>query len=97
MSLYTAENISDYTLATAGKSAHAGPAPRQSDEERASTHTDVEKRDATRDEDEKRDIIYVEYEDGDSANPVNFSYARKWTITLVACTFTGLSAAAASS
>ncbi|KAI0039492.1 MFS general substrate transporter, partial [Auriscalpium vulgare] len=39
----------------------------------------------------------VKYNDGDSANPVNFSYARKWTITLVACTFTGLSAAAASS
>ncbi|KAI0321592.1 major facilitator superfamily domain-containing protein [Amylostereum chailletii] len=47
--------------------------------------------------DEKDDILYVEFEDGDKRNPINYSPFRKWAITLVACYFTALSAATASS
>ncbi|KAG1834348.1 major facilitator superfamily domain-containing protein [Suillus subluteus] len=41
--------------------------------------------------------FYVDFEDGDRRNPVNFSPARKWAITINACAFTGIVAAAASS
>ncbi|KAH9004583.1 major facilitator superfamily domain-containing protein [Lactarius hatsudake] len=43
------------------------------------------------------DVISVEYEVGDKRDPINFSQERKWVMTLVACLFTGVSAAAASS
>ncbi|KZV74466.1 MFS general substrate transporter [Peniophora sp. CONT] len=43
------------------------------------------------------DVLYVDFEDGDVKNPIHFSYLRKWTITFVACYFTCLSAATASS
>ncbi|KAI0272421.1 major facilitator superfamily domain-containing protein [Gloeopeniophorella convolvens] len=46
---------------------------------------------------EQPDIIYVVYDDGDKRDPMNFSWQRKWTMTFVACLFTGISAAAASS
>jgi MFS family permease len=41
--------------------------------------------------------FYVDFENGDGRNPVNFSPARKWAITINACAFTGIVAAAASS
>ncbi|KAG1738858.1 major facilitator superfamily domain-containing protein [Suillus paluster] len=41
--------------------------------------------------------FYVDFEDGDGRNPVNFSPARKWAITITACAFTGIVAAASSS
>ncbi|KAH9175933.1 major facilitator superfamily domain-containing protein [Lactarius sanguifluus] len=43
------------------------------------------------------DVIAVEYDVGDKRDPINFSRERKWVMTLVACLFTGVSAAAASS
>lgn len=43
------------------------------------------------------EVISVEYEVGDKRDPINFSQERKWVMTLVACLFTGVSAAAASS
>ncbi|EIW77022.1 MFS general substrate transporter [Coniophora puteana RWD-64-598 SS2] len=39
---------------------------------------------------------YVEFEHNDPRNPVNFSYTKKWAITLVGVAFTGLSAATSS-
>ncbi|KAG0703948.1 MFS general substrate transporter [Suillus ampliporus] len=42
-------------------------------------------------------FFYVVFEDGDGRNPVNFSAARKWAITINACAFTGIVAAASSS
>ncbi|KAI0060642.1 MFS general substrate transporter [Artomyces pyxidatus] len=39
----------------------------------------------------------IQYEEGDRRNPINFSKPRKWAITMVACMFTALSAAAAGS
>ncbi|KIJ65201.1 hypothetical protein HYDPIDRAFT_88764, partial [Hydnomerulius pinastri MD-312] len=39
----------------------------------------------------------VEFSDGDVRDPANFPRAKKWAITLVACAFTGIVAAAASS
>ncbi|KAG2144597.1 major facilitator superfamily domain-containing protein [Suillus clintonianus] len=41
--------------------------------------------------------FYVDFEDGDRRNPVNFSLVRKWVITINACAFTGIVAGAASS
>lgn len=41
--------------------------------------------------------FYVDFKDGDRRNPVNFSPARKWAITINACVFTGIVAAAGSS
>ncbi|KAI9573833.1 major facilitator superfamily domain-containing protein [Boletus coccyginus] len=43
------------------------------------------------------DTFLVEFEDGDPRNPVNFSTAKKWGITITACGFTGIAAAAISS
>ncbi|KAJ8586462.1 MFS general substrate transporter [Rhizopogon salebrosus TDB-379] len=43
------------------------------------------------------EFFYVDFKDGDSRNPVNFSYARKWVMTITACTFAGIAAAASSS
>ncbi|KAG2058682.1 MFS general substrate transporter [Suillus hirtellus] len=40
---------------------------------------------------------YVDFEDGDMRNPVNFSPTRKWAITINACVFTSIVAAAVSS
>ncbi|CAL1715271.1 unnamed protein product [Somion occarium] len=40
--------------------------------------------------------LYIEFEKGDPRNPINFTSRRKWIITLTACFFTALSAAAAS-
>ncbi|KIJ63081.1 hypothetical protein HYDPIDRAFT_29773 [Hydnomerulius pinastri MD-312] len=42
-------------------------------------------------------IIYVEFEDGDRRNPLNYSRVKKWAITLTACFFTGITGAASSS
>ncbi|KAG1776576.1 major facilitator superfamily domain-containing protein, partial [Suillus placidus] len=39
----------------------------------------------------------INFEDRDRRNPVNFSLARKWAITINACAFTSIVAAAASS
>ncbi|TDL23740.1 MFS general substrate transporter [Rickenella mellea] len=44
----------------------------------------------------KPDVVYIEWEQGDPRNPANYSYVRKWVITLTAAGMTGLSAAAAS-
>ncbi|KAG2110577.1 major facilitator superfamily domain-containing protein [Suillus discolor] len=42
-------------------------------------------------------FLYVDFEDGDMRNPVNFSPTRKWAITINACVFTSTVAAAISS
>ncbi|KAG9309878.1 major facilitator superfamily domain-containing protein [Chiua virens] len=39
----------------------------------------------------------VEFEDDDPRNPINFTPAKKWGITITACGFTGITAAAISS
>ncbi|KAF8517911.1 MFS polyamine transporter [Hysterangium stoloniferum] len=41
--------------------------------------------------------IYVEFTEGDSRNPMNFSRPRKWLITIVACAMTGITAASGGS
>ncbi|KAF8548850.1 MFS general substrate transporter [Imleria badia] len=41
--------------------------------------------------------LLVEFEDADPRNPINFSTAKKWGITITACGFTGITAAAISS
>ncbi|TFY78557.1 hypothetical protein EWM64_g5454 [Hericium alpestre] len=45
----------------------------------------------------KHEILYVEFEKHDKRDPVNFSKAIKWGITLSACFFTMLSATSSSS
>ncbi|KAF8074570.1 MFS polyamine transporter [Lyophyllum atratum] len=40
--------------------------------------------------------IYIEFEDGDQRNPINFSLRKKWTITIMACICTLFSSSAAS-
>ncbi|KIJ65186.1 hypothetical protein HYDPIDRAFT_175204 [Hydnomerulius pinastri MD-312] len=42
-------------------------------------------------------IFFVEFDEGDGRNPINFSVFRKWAITFTACGFTGITAAAISS
>ncbi|KAG2058308.1 MFS general substrate transporter [Suillus hirtellus] len=45
-------------------------------------------------------MVYVDQiklDEGDPRDPQNFSYARKWAITLTCCVFSGITAAAASS
>ncbi|KAH0836451.1 MFS general substrate transporter [Lanmaoa asiatica] len=41
--------------------------------------------------------ILVEFGDGDPRNPVNFTAAKKWGITITVCGFTGITAATTSS
>ncbi|OJA21197.1 hypothetical protein AZE42_01355 [Rhizopogon vesiculosus] len=41
--------------------------------------------------------FYVNFEDGDIRNPVNFSPTRKWVMTLIVCAFAGIYGAAGSS
>ncbi|OJA21192.1 hypothetical protein AZE42_01354 [Rhizopogon vesiculosus] len=43
------------------------------------------------------DEFYVDFEDGDMRNPVNFSLTRKWVMTITACAFAGIAGAAGSS
>ncbi|KAH7920530.1 MFS general substrate transporter [Leucogyrophana mollusca] len=45
----------------------------------------------------ENDPFYVDFEENDNRDPVNFSHFRKWTITITACAFTGIVAAASSS
>ncbi|KAF8799274.1 MFS polyamine transporter [Phlegmacium glaucopus] len=40
--------------------------------------------------------IYIEFEEGDQRNPINFSRRKKWAITAIACFGTYLASAAAS-
>ncbi|KAF8993764.1 MFS general substrate transporter [Cyathus striatus] len=44
----------------------------------------------------KNDVIYVEFEEGDRRNPINFSNRKKWAITALAC-FSTLLASSTSS
>ncbi|KAF5355343.1 hypothetical protein D9758_006075 [Tetrapyrgos nigripes] len=46
---------------------------------------------------EEPEPIYVEFEDGDTRNPVNFPRSKKWAITLLACFSTMLASLAAGS
>ncbi|KAG1863137.1 MFS general substrate transporter, partial [Suillus subluteus] len=39
----------------------------------------------------------IKFHEGDPRDPRNFSYAQKWTITLLGCVFAGITAAASSS
>ncbi|KAG2058309.1 MFS general substrate transporter, partial [Suillus hirtellus] len=39
----------------------------------------------------------INFDEGDPRDPKNFSYAQKWTITLICCAFAGITGAAASS
>ncbi|KAI0369756.1 MFS general substrate transporter [Pilatotrama ljubarskyi] len=45
---------------------------------------------------ESEETIYVEFDEGDPRNPMNFSYARKWAITLTASLFTIIVASSSS-
>lgn len=42
----------------------------------------------------RHDVVYVEFEENDPRNPMSMSRRRKWIITIDACLFTVLSAAA---
>ncbi|KAG0698235.1 MFS general substrate transporter [Suillus ampliporus] len=46
---------------------------------------------------EDNDKFSVAFEENDTRDPMNFSYKTKWTITLVACAFSGIVGAASSS
>ncbi|KAG9311883.1 major facilitator superfamily domain-containing protein [Chiua virens] len=41
--------------------------------------------------------VYIEFEDGDKRDPQNYPVLKKWAITLIACYFTGMTAAYSSS
>ncbi|KAF9078033.1 MFS polyamine transporter [Rhodocollybia butyracea] len=56
-------------------------------------NSEKEKRDPTLDDLEP---IYIEFEQGDSRNPVNFSRSKKWAITSLACFSTLLASSATS-
>ncbi|OAX39681.1 MFS general substrate transporter [Rhizopogon vinicolor AM-OR11-026] len=43
------------------------------------------------------DFEQVKFDEGDPRDPNNFSYARKWAITLTCCIFAGITSAASSS
>ncbi|KAG2346790.1 MFS general substrate transporter [Suillus weaverae] len=43
------------------------------------------------------DSLYVEFQYGDPRNPINYSWLRKWCITLVVCAFNGITSPATSS
>ncbi|KAG1894160.1 MFS general substrate transporter [Suillus fuscotomentosus] len=45
----------------------------------------------------EQELILIKFDEGDPRDPQNFSYARKWAITLTCCVFSGITAAAASS
>ncbi|KAG2039237.1 MFS general substrate transporter [Suillus americanus] len=45
----------------------------------------------------EQELILVKFDEGDPRDPQNFSYARKWAITLTCCVFAGITAASASS
>ncbi|KAG1817078.1 major facilitator superfamily domain-containing protein [Suillus subaureus] len=40
------------------------------------------------------DSFYVEFQRGDPRNPINYSWLRKWCITLVVCAFNGITSPA---
>ncbi|KAG1794977.1 MFS general substrate transporter [Suillus variegatus] len=46
---------------------------------------------------QEQEFILIDFDEGDPRDPKNFPYAQKWTITLICCTFAGITAAAASS
>lgn len=46
---------------------------------------------------QEQEFILIKFNEGDPRDPKNFSYAQKWTITLICCTFSGITAAASSS
>ncbi|KAG2340276.1 MFS general substrate transporter [Suillus weaverae] len=46
---------------------------------------------------QEQELILIKFDKGDPRDPKNFSYARKWTITLICCAFGGITAAASSS
>lgn len=45
----------------------------------------------------EQELILVTFDEGDPRDPQNFSYTRKWAITLTCCVFAGITAASASS
>ncbi|KAG1807052.1 MFS general substrate transporter [Suillus subaureus] len=45
----------------------------------------------------EQELILIKFDEGDPRDPQNFSYARKWAITLTCCVFAGITAASASS
>ncbi|EIW78972.1 MFS general substrate transporter [Coniophora puteana RWD-64-598 SS2] len=47
-------------------------------------------------EKEQPDFLLVEFDENDPRAPINFSYAKKWTITFVAITFTAIISASIS-
>ncbi|KAG1767680.1 MFS general substrate transporter [Suillus occidentalis] len=46
---------------------------------------------------QEQEFILIKFHEGDPRDPKNFSHAQKWTITLICCTFAGITAAASSS
>lgn len=36
------------------------------------------------------DLDQIKFDEGDARDPINFSYVRKWSITLICCAFAGI-------
>ncbi|KAG2140823.1 major facilitator superfamily domain-containing protein [Suillus cothurnatus] len=45
----------------------------------------------------EQELILIKFDEGDPRDPQNFSYARKWAITLTCCVFAGITAASSAS
>ncbi|KIK38418.1 hypothetical protein CY34DRAFT_394419 [Suillus luteus UH-Slu-Lm8-n1] len=45
----------------------------------------------------EQELILIKFDEGDPRDPQNFSYTRKWAITLTCCVFAGITASSASS
>ncbi|KAG1767681.1 MFS general substrate transporter, partial [Suillus occidentalis] len=45
----------------------------------------------------EQELILIKFDEGDPRDPQNFSYMRKWAITLTCCVFAGITASSASS
>ncbi|KAG2140197.1 MFS general substrate transporter [Suillus clintonianus] len=46
---------------------------------------------------QEQELILVKFDEGDPRDPQNFSYVRKWAITLTCCVFAAIAASSASS
>ncbi|KAG2748702.1 MFS general substrate transporter [Suillus brevipes Sb2] len=45
----------------------------------------------------EQELILIKFDEGDPRDPQNFTYTRKWAITLTCCVFAGITASSASS
>ncbi|KAG1734007.1 major facilitator superfamily domain-containing protein [Suillus lakei] len=42
---------------------------------------------------QEQELILIKFDKGDPRDPINFSYAQKWTITVICCAYGGIAAA----